>query len=357
MIEMVAGIFNESWHVLVKSAPFIVMGLFVAGVLKAVIPDGFVDRHLGGKGFVSVVKAALMGVPLPVCSCGVIPIAMGLCKQGAGKGATTAFLISTPETGVDSISITYALLDPLMTLVRPVAAFFTALTAGSLVNVLPDGGGVPDINNGCGCRTGCEEGAGSACGCQSVPPTFLRKVKQGIGFSFTELLGDIGPMFLLGVGIAGVIGYSIPGGFIERHLGAGIVPMLIMLVAGIPLYVCATASTPIVAALALKGLSPGAALVFMLVGPATNVTTITVVSRLMGKRVAVVYVGTIAVVSLLLGICINTLYVSLALGTTNWVAVGAESHRELPAAITAVVLLLLVARAYYKKRYAGEGGC
>lgn len=138
MIDIISGIVRESWHLLNDSSLFILFGLFMAGVLKVFMPDDFVGRHLGTDDFVSVIKASLLGVPLPLCSCGVVPVAMGLRKQGAGKGATTAFLISTPETGVDSIAITYALLDPIMTIVRPLAAFFTATVAGVFVNFLPD---------------------------------------------------------------------------------------------------------------------------------------------------------------------------------------------------------------------------
>ena len=137
MDDIVIGVVLESWHILNDSAPFILFGLFMAGVLKVFMPEDFVAKHLGGNDVVSVVKASLLGVPLPLCSCGVVPVAMGLKKQGAGNGPTTAFLISTPETGMDSIAITYALLDPIMTIMRPVAAIITATVAGTIVNFLP----------------------------------------------------------------------------------------------------------------------------------------------------------------------------------------------------------------------------
>jgi uncharacterized membrane protein YraQ (UPF0718 family) len=137
MSDIVLGVVLESWHILNDSAPFILFGLFMAGVLKVFMPEDFVATHLGGNDVVSVVKASLFGVPLPLCSCGVVPVAMGLKKQGAGNGPTTAFLISTPETGMDSIAITYALLDPIMTIMRPVAAIITATVAGTIVNFLP----------------------------------------------------------------------------------------------------------------------------------------------------------------------------------------------------------------------------
>jgi uncharacterized membrane protein YraQ (UPF0718 family) len=138
IMEVLIGVARESWHILNDSSPYILFGIFMAGVLKVFMPEDFVARHLGTDDMASVLKASLLGVPLPLCSCGVVPVATGLRKQGAGKGATTAFLISTPETGADSIAITYALLDPIMTVLRPVAAFITATVAGVLVNILPE---------------------------------------------------------------------------------------------------------------------------------------------------------------------------------------------------------------------------
>ncbi len=347
-LHAVTSILLGSWHVLVKAAPYMLLGLFVAGLLRALIPQGFVDRHLGGAGFLSVVKASLIGVPLPVCSCGVIPLAMGLRRQGAGRGATTAFLIATPETGVDSISITYALLDPLMTIVRPLAAFATALTAGFLVNSLPDTGeqGAEAASQCGGSETPCCNGndPGCCCACH-VRPGLVQRLQDGLRFSFSKLMGDIGPVLLLGFLIAGIISFFVPESFIEDHLGGGLVPMLIMLLAGIPVYVCATASTPIVAALALKGLSPGAALVFMLAGPATNVTTIGVIASTMGKRVAVVYVTVIAAVSLLLGVAVNYLYGLLALDIGGWAAAHDPGHGRLVPVAAAFLLLALIVRS------------
>lgn len=132
------GILLESWHILNESAIYVLLGFVVAALFKAFIPEDLLARHLGGKSLSSVLKASLLGVPLPLCSCGVIPAAIGLHKQGAGKGSTTAFLISTPESGIDSIAVTWALLDPIMTVVRPLAAFLTATVAGTLVNALPE---------------------------------------------------------------------------------------------------------------------------------------------------------------------------------------------------------------------------
>jgi len=343
MIDAIAQILSAAWQVLCASAPYMLFGLLMSGVLKALIPDEFVARHLGGNSSGAVVKASLLGVPLPLCSCGVVPVAASLRKQGAGPGPTTAFLISTPETGVDSIAVTWALLDPIMTLVRPLAAFITATIAGLLVNLLPVKAATCAAPPGsCDCKI-CTRTT------ESVPRPLWRALADGIGYAFGPLLRDIGPYLLAGIAIAGLITWLIPDGFIERHLGSGILPMLIMLAAGIPLYVCASASTPIVAALALKGLSPGAALVFLMAGPATNAATITVVAGMLGKRVAAVYVSVIALCALVMGMAVNALYAWLAIDISSWAAGARHSEDSLLPVVAAVVLLVLILRALARR--------
>lgn len=354
MLEMLTGVINASWQVLNDSAIYCLFGIFMSGVLKSFMSDDFVAEHLGTNNITSVVKASLLGIPLPLCSCGVIPVAMGLRRQGAGKGPTTAFLISTPETGVDSIAITYALLDPIMTVVRPVAAFITATVAGILVNFMPDGKEVRPVNGGAGCSSTCS----CSCGPDDTDQnsghghghSLMQRVKAGLGFAFGDMLSDIGPSLLAGIVIAGCISYFVPNGFIEQNLGAGIRPMLVMLAVGIPLYVCATASTPIVAALALKGLTPGAALVFLLAGPATNIAAILVVARLMGKRVAAVYVSVIAVVALALGMAVNKVYELLSISITGWAAITHSTHGGILTDASALLLLALILKAGFSSR-------
>ena len=183
-----------------------------------------------------------------------------------------------------------------------------------------------------------------------VQPSIVHRARHGIFFAFNDLLDDIGPVLLVGIGIAGAISFFIPEGFIENHLGTGIKPLLIMLVVGIPVFVCATASTPIVAALAFKGLSPGAALVFLLVGPVTNIATITVLSKFLGKRVIVVYVAVIAVVSLILGILINKIYSLLSISITGWLPGLAESEGGILAAAASLLLMGLIIKARLDKK-------
>ncbi|MBI9110899.1 SO_0444 family Cu/Zn efflux transporter [Maridesulfovibrio ferrireducens] len=360
MIDILTKIAFESWEVLLQSAPFMLFGFFVAGLLKAFVGPEFISKNLGSGKISDVFKASLLGVPIPLCSCGVIPAAAQLRQQGASKGATTSFLISTPETGVDSIAVTYALLDPIMTILRPVAAFITAVIAGIMVDrnekkngtppqLIPDAilfqhthehDHAPSKEQSCSNQTGC-----SGCGCEKSesPSTFMGKVSSGMKYSFGNLLQDIGLWFIFGVILAGMFGALIPDGFIEKNLGDGFMPLLIMLAAAVPLYVCATASTPIAAALALKGLSPGAALVFLLAGPATNAASFTVIAKLLGKRSAFIYLGTIIVCSLLLGMLTNWLYYSFGLSITDWVQGGAEDVHGIFYTVSAIVLIALIA--------------
>ena len=350
MSELLVNIVKESWVLLNESAGYCLFGIFMAGLVRAFMPDDFVLRHLGKNNITSVIKASLIGVPIPLCSCGVIPVAMGLRKQGAGKGPTTAFLISTPESGVDSIALTWALLDPIMTVVRPIGAFITATIAGILVNYVPEHKAKEAVPEpACSCCTG---HADEAHDCDhnhagNNNHALFQRLRSGLVFAFGGMLADIGPSLLLGILIGGMISALVPPGFIEQNLGSGIRPMLVMLVAGVPLYVCATASTPIVAALALKGLSPGAALVFLLAGPATNMATIAVVAKILGKRIAAVYVTVIAVVSLLLGMAVNSLYSMASLSITGWISAGQHEGGSMIASVLSVILIVMILRARF----------
>jgi len=346
--NMFLAIAEEAWLILVESAPYILFGFLVAGLLKGLLPEGLVARQLGRSSFGSVVKASLLGIPLPLCSCGVIPAAIGLRQQGASKGASAAFLVSTPESGVDSMAITWALLDPLMTIIRPAAAFLTATVTGVLINVFPDH--IPPPTNTASCSSDCgcsseSEGTDESAAPQTKEPARLsQKLRDGLSFAFKDLLKDIGGWLLLGVLLAGIIAYAVPEDFAHRWLGGEITSLLIMLVVGVPLYICATASTPIAAAMVLKGLSPGAALVFLLAGPATNVATITVIRRFFGGKATAIYLASIAVCSVATGWLVNRLYEGLGIDLVEIVTAGL-SHEEGPYLFekaSAIVLLLLL---------------
>lgn len=349
-MDILVKIAVESWHVLVEASPYVLFGFFVAGLLKAFVPDAFLARHLGDNTVGAVVKASVIGVPLPLCSCGVLPAALGLRKQGASKGATTAFMISTPETGVDSIAVTYALIDPILTVVRPLAATVTAVFAGVLVNAFPEKEEVQPLahletltpvhgtersSDGCGCPSDSE-----------APQTLSAKFISGMNYAFGEMIGDIGRWLMLGVVIAGIISAAIPDTALNDYVGSGLMSYLVMLVVALPLYVCATASTPIAASLLLKGLSPGAALVFLLAGPATNGATITVMLKTLGKRAAILYVVAIVICSLVLAYAVDHLYIMLGIDIRAVVSEVGEALPHWAGVIGGIVLLLLVARSY-----------
>jgi len=311
-MDFIFNVLSESWLILQASSIYIIFGILVAGILRAFLRPEIVAAHLGKGRFLSVLKAAFFGIPIPLCSCGVVPAAASLKRQGANNGAAMAFLISTPESGVDSIAITYALLDPLMTVYRPVAAFITAAAAGIIENLFaghaPGQSIQPDMScpidnccNGKSCST--EDHAGHH------SPS--EKLAFGMRYALTELWEDLAIWFIAGILLAGLISVLVPEDLISRYLGGGIVSMLIMLAAGIPMYICATASTPIAAALILKGVSPGTALVFLLAGPATNIASLTMAVRILGKRSTIVYLFIIALLSILLGIMLDKIYLLL----------------------------------------------
>ncbi|MBF0189349.1 MAG: SO_0444 family Cu/Zn efflux transporter, partial [Magnetococcales bacterium] len=433
----------NTWELFLESAPWLLFGLLVAGLIKAWMPDDLMARWLGKRGSGSVVRAALFGMPLPLCSCGVLPAALGLRRSGASKGATVSFLISTPESGVDSIAISYALLGPFMAIVRPVAAVISAIVAGLMVNVVDDeeekeqstlsktptsstpvqmavaapvpmpsvggkmipiaspggGGTIPIAASGgvmprvaaesdesCGDSCACDTGstvkpaattipisgtipvaipvaapqksttesccssesvaavaapvAGGSC-CSSEPVVsvaapveggsccssttdadaggesdccssggdaetpakkgWLARTVWGLKYALTNILDDL--VLWLGVGLlaAGVVATFVPPQTLAEW-GQGWTAMLVMILIGIPMYICATASTPLAAALLFAGVSPGATLVFLLVGPATNVGALTVVKRELGLKALIAYLVGIIGVGVLFGV-------------------------------------------------------
>lgn len=311
---MLYGIAVESLNLLNKMSPYLLFGFFFAGVLHAFISMDWIARHLGRSSVGSVVKAVILGIPLPLCSCGVIPAAVMLNKKGASRGAVTSFLIATPITGIDSILATYSLMGFFFALFRVISSSITAVIAGLLGNLLLRG--VPPTVDLESLEKHCchEPGMESTCECECHSITIWDKARELFKYAFIELLGDIWRWLIIGLIIAGVIAYFVPPAFVERYLGSHILSMLVMLIVGIPMYVCSTGSLPIAAALMLKGMSPGAAMVFLLAGPATNAVTITVVSKELGKGATVIYVMTIAVMSILFGLLLNEIWYEYGMG-------------------------------------------
>lgn len=277
-----------------EMSPYLLLGFFLAGVMHAFIPGMVYSRYLGGKGFRSVFYGALFGVPLPLCSCGVIPTAMSLRKEGASKGATTSFLIATPETGIDSIIATYSLLGLPFAILRPIAAFCNAMLGGWLINTFDQEESTAKIEKA---DTQC------ACGCdsQKKADTFLGKIKEALKFGFIEMMQDIGRWLIIGLIVAGLITVFVPDDFFALFRGNTQLSMLLVLCIAIPMYICATGSIPIAVALMLKGLTPGAALVLLMAGPACNMASILVINKVMGRKTLILYLVSITAMAICWG--------------------------------------------------------
>jgi uncharacterized membrane protein YraQ (UPF0718 family)/copper chaperone CopZ len=357
-MEWILTFVAASWSVFGAMAPYLLLGFLVAGFLSVVISPEWVERHLGGSGLAQVFKASLFGVPLPLCSCGVIPVAASLRRHGAGKGATTAFLLSTPQTGVDSIAVTYALLGPFLAVVRPIAAFVTGIFGGSLVQAFNDDDEVID-------EPAVEAAEASCCsadGCDEENP-HRPKIVEALHYGLVILPRDIGRALIFGIVVSGLIATVVAPKALESTLGGGLWPMLAAMVVGIPLYVCATASTPIALALIHAGLSPGAALVFLISGPATNSAALTTLWKVLGRRSAILYLVTVAVASLATGLAVDGLIGAGVLPSSALVPAasamaveGAHAHHEGGGAmssfetVSAVALLLVLANALRPRR-------
>ncbi|MFC3033441.1 SO_0444 family Cu/Zn efflux transporter [Pseudoalteromonas fenneropenaei] len=436
------ALLTNFWQLFVLSAPWLLLGLFVAGVIHVFIPKDLLGRHLGKEGLWTTIKAALIGAPMPLCSCGVIPAAIGLRRAGASKSATTAFLVSTPETGVDSISVSYALLGPFMAVIRPIAAICSAIAAGVLVGrdtpIMqarseedPSTSGktaetsccapksdstVASVKTSCcapstsssvtAAETSCcapksasvvvsaeksccapstanlvtttetscctpkttasvasekvsccapvgqshshtshttsvhgTSANSSCCGEQPVAPTasVVAKLTEAMRYSSDKLLEDTMKWLMVGLFFAALIQTFVPTSFLAQW-GNGILAMLVVILISIPMYICATASTPIAAGLLLAGVSPGAVLVFMLAGPATNIATIGVVANELGKRAVMAYLGGVIGVAIVFGYLTD--FLVQRYGFTVSPLLG-EEHSVLPDWLSLVSALLL----------------
>jgi len=335
---MVKAILMESIRLMEEMAPYLLFGFLFAGILKVFLPQEKVVRFLGKGKIKSVFNASLLGIPLPLCSCGVIPAAVSLHKQGANKGATLSFLISTPTTGIDSILATYGLLGAVFTVFRVITSFIGAVVCGSIVNLLFPPSKAPSLSTTSVVCSACgEEGEHSH--------SLIEKMGLILRYAFFDLVEDIGRWLLIGILLGGIISYAAPPSLISAYLGPGFMPMIIMLLVGIPLYVCATGSIPIAAALMLKGMSPGAALVFLLCGPATNTVTLTVIAREIGKKEVIIYLTSIVFSALTAGFVLNHIWHP---GELKYVAASAMLPLWVKKTST-ILLAFLLARSFIVK--------
>ena len=333
-MEVVKAYLVELVRLVNEMSPYLLMGFLFAGVLRVVFPRRIITRYMGKGNFRSALNASLLGVPMPLCSCGVLPTGIGFYKNGASRGSTISFLISTPQTGVDSMLATYSLLGLPLAIIRPVVALVTGVFGGVLGN-LADKNGVPEQSR----ESNGEESQ-------------ERSVKELFRYGFVELLQDISKWLIIGMLVAAFLSVLIPAEFFTRSISSEYLAMLLMLGASVPLYICATGSIPIAAVLLVKGLSPGAALVLLMAGPATNIATMAVIGNTMGRKSLWLYLVSIVGGALFFGILVNEFI------PRDWI-IGAipmdlygEGH-EHPAGwiqwISSAALVLLIVNGYIMK--------
>lgn len=327
---------TTTWDIFLQMSPYLLLGFLFAGILNVIISKRRVSKYLGKRGLWSSVKASLLGVPLPLCSCGVIPTGISFYKNGASKGATNSFLISTPQTGLDSILMTFSMMNIYWAIFRPIVAFTTGVLGGLATDkfIKEDKQPSTDLN----------------------PQEELHAEKSPIlrifNYAFIDFLGDISRQLLLGIFIAVLITLFVPTSLFTEHLTSPFLNMVIILVASIPLYVCATGSVPIGAALLIAGVSPGAVLVFLMAGPATNAATLTVLWKSIGKKATLIYLSSIVIGALLFGILID--YVFDAQLFMNGINAGSHVHgsgTEWLAIICSFVLIGLIGFVELKKLF------
>lgn len=321
-------------NLLNEMSPYLLFGFLIAGILKVFVPKDIYTQNLSKPNFRSVLLSALAGVPLPLCSCGVIPTAMSLHKEGASKGATVSFLISTPQTGVDSIAATYSLLGLPFAIIRPIVAFLTGIFGGIIANkVAGNETSISEVVTDCECETDKQ----------------TNKIYQVLHYGFVEMIEDIGKWLVIGIIAAGLIAVFVPDNFFTAYLHNPLLNMLIVLTISIPMYICATGSIPLAAVLMMKGMSPGAALLLLMAGPATNVATITVIGKVLGKRILFVYLLTISAGAFLSGLMIDYLM------PTSWFSIGnADFHHHASFwwinQLSTVILVMLLINAFVQKQ-------
>jgi len=331
-----------------EMSPYLMLGFFFAGILKVLFPQKMIDKYLGSNNNRSVINACLIGIPLPLCSCGVIPTGMSFYKSGASKGASVAFLISTPQTGIDSILVTYSLLGLPFTIIRPLVALITGIIGGNMSNKFEKLSS-PEIKINISEDT-CSD---SCCDTKATVKNnnIVDTIRSILKYAFVDFLQDIAKWLIMGLVLAATISVLLPKDFFIDYIANDFLGMLIMLIASIPLYICATSSVPVAAVLMMKGLSPGAALVFLMAGPATNAATITVMNKVMGKKTTIIYLFAIIIGALGFGFLIDNFIPRewfLMLPNIDTAHAG-HQHTGLPIYLqwaSSISLFLLIINAY-----------
>ena len=336
-MQFVLLFFQKLFAIVLDMAPWLLLGFLIAGILHVFFPQGKINRLLGSSTMKSVFRAAMIGVPLPLCSCGVIPTGVSIHKNGASKGAAISFLISTPQTGVDSILVTYSLLGLPFAIIRPKVALVTGILGGAVTNKFEPPGD-PVVAE----KTAKETGNGKQ----------KNAFTEIFRYAFVDFLEDIAKWLVIGLLVAALLAVFIPDDFFATYIHNDLLGMLIILAASIPMYVCATSSVPIAAVLMLKGISPGAAFVFLMAGPATNAATISVIGNSMGRKTLFIYLATLISGALISGLAIDYLMPrEWFSGALQHIHAG-HRHSLLPYAvhlISGILITLLILNIYLRR--------
>jgi uncharacterized membrane protein YraQ (UPF0718 family) len=342
-VHYVPLLIKSAWEIWLEAAPWLLVGLLVAAILKTWVPESFLQRWLGGRGLYPVLKAAVVGTPLPLCSCSVLPTAIQLRRSGASKASTVSFLVATPENGADSIALTYVMLGPMMTVIRPVAAIVSAVFTGLLTGFVADreggrsGAEPPSASDDC-CGTDC-------CGTQAEAGEAAEQPSRIAEFSSAviDLLDDIAGWLFVGILLAAALNTFVPANAIAQW-GSGILPMLAIMLISVPMYICATASTPVAASLLGAGISPGTVLVFLLAGPATNLASVGLLRRELGTSSTVAYLLGIAVTSIGFGLAVDALLPGTTLDPVSQIDRAGELVPPVVSTTAAILVGLLAVK-------------
>lgn len=389
-----------------EMSPYLLLGFLLAGLMHAFIPGRYYTRFLSKPTLGSVINAAIFGIPLPLCSCGVIPTAMSLRKEGASRGAVTSFLIATPQTGIDSIIATFSLMGVPFAVIRPIAALITAVLGGWMVNTfvsLRDRRAHREMAEGtivkkeetetCTCHCHCHENkaesccpegdsddnhhhhhhsgehhhhsshhhsshhhhsSSASCHChdRKIPNTIGGKIVEALRYAFLDMMSDIGKWLVIGLVVAGLITIYVPDELFTIFKDNTMASMILVLIISIPMYLCATGSIPIAVVLMLKGLTPGAALVLLMAGPACNMASILVIRKGLGFRTLVIYILSIVIGAVFFGCLIDWLQYSGMIDFTSRVSQTMEIKEDGAGIIkwtsTIVLTLLLLFNLIFK---------
>jgi len=345
-MEYIQRYFLSFWEMTVLMHGFILFGLLVAGVMREFISDDYIRKNLGGSGLMPSIKATVLGLPLPLCSCSVIPLAASLRKSGAGRGAVTSFFISTPMTGADSVIATYGVFGWFVALLRVISAGSAAIFAGFFIDKSTDEKADFQMQQGSSCSSGC---------CSSSAPvkekvSILGRLKNIFNYAFLDLLDDLAFPLITGLLMAALITLFITPE-IASSTGGIVAGYLFAFAVGVPLYVCSISAIPVALSLMVAGFSPGAAFVFLAAAPATNMVTLSVFGKLMGRRGLLIYIASIVFFTLLTAIGVDYLYLNggLELSQFHHHEESATTLSKATAAMFIVVTSLMAIRSKIRK--------